>query len=210
MSNEVQKTVSDCIGALFTMADSLKQPHEQPEREKVLEVANRLKAAWERERAEIAAKAATEAVNLTNEKWKRDGGNAVMLRMAMESVTTQLKEVAGHLSDIEIEASVALDFAPDHVENAAALRNALELCLAWHNEETAAGVTVDDVAEKVQKALATPARNCDRFKDVEQALAAYGSGPSPLECHDWLDSDWVKFCNWLLSEHDARQNGGEA
>lgn len=174
MSIETKTTVSDYINAMFKMADNMEQPCEQDERRKVLAAANELKEAWERERAEIAAKAAAEAVMLTNEKWKRDGGNAVMLRMAMESVETGLKEVVGQLSDLETEVSVALEHAPDHVENAAALRDALELCLAWYNEETAEGVTVDDVAEKAQKALASKPRNCDKpeFATAGQALAA--------------------------------------
>lgn len=86
MSVETKTTVSDYINAMFKMADNMEQPCEQDERRKVLAAANELKEAWERERAEIAAKAAAEAVMLTNEKWKRDGGNAVMLRMALEKL----------------------------------------------------------------------------------------------------------------------------
>lgn len=208
MSVETKTTVSDYINAMFKMADNMEQPCEQDERRKVLAAANELKEAWERERAEIAAKAAAEAVMLTNEKWKRDGGNAVMLRMAMENVATGLKEVVGHLSDLETEASVALEHAPDHVENAAALRNALELCLAWYNEETAEGVNVDDVAEKARNALASPPRNCD-VGTVEEQKARMADWCHRTHCGDCPScTEWCAL-SWANAPYDAAQEGGK-
>lgn len=86
MSEEPKTTVSDYIKALFTMADNMEQPCEQDERQRVLVAANKLKAAWERERVEIAARAATDAVNLTNKKWMRDCANVAKLREALKTM----------------------------------------------------------------------------------------------------------------------------
>lgn len=205
MSVETKTTVSDYINAMFKMADNMEQPCEQDERRKVLAATNELKEAWERERAEIAAKAAAEAVMLTNEKWKRDGGNAVMLRMAMENVATGLNEVAGHLSELETEASVALEHAPDHVENAAALRDALELCLSWYNEETAEGVNVDDVAEKARNALNSKPRNCDRFASFDEAITAFAKEAKITI--PWDAEKYARLAMWLFAP--AAQEGGD-
>lgn len=86
MSEEPKTTVSDYIKALFTMADNMEQPCEQDERQRVLVAANELKAAWERERVEIAVRAATDAVHLTDKKWMRDCGNIAKMREVLEKV----------------------------------------------------------------------------------------------------------------------------
>lgn len=120
MSVETKTTVSDYINAMFKMADNMEQPCEQDERRKALVAANELKAAWERERAEIAARAATDAVNLTNKKWMRDCANVAKLQEALEKVhgylgkliRDGLVEDAPEASDLADDVWDALHAAP--------------------------------------------------------------------------------------------------
>lgn len=120
MSEEPKTTVSDYIKALFTLADNMEQPCEQDERQRVLVAANELKAAWERERVEIAVRAATDAVHLTDEKWIRNCANVAKLREALEKVhgylgkliRDGLVEDAPEASDLADDVWDALHAAP--------------------------------------------------------------------------------------------------
>lgn len=54
-------------------------------------------------------------------------------------------------------------------------------------------------------ALASPARNCDRFANTAQALGAYPDGP-PIG-DEWDDADWMMFLDWLFApEGDKHEN----
>ena len=148
MSEEPKTTVSDYIKALFTMADNMEQPCEQDERQRVLVAANELKAAWERERVEIAVRAATDAVHLTNKKWMRDCANVAKLREALEVV---LDECCHHLCAI-----------PDQLAEGG------QTC-DWRCVMPGRCEAID----KAKSALAAPVRNCDLYATWEDAVMAW-------------------------------------
>lgn len=91
--------------------------------------------------------------------------------------------------------------------NAAALREALELCVremcAYCRAEAAMTMPGKECfygceALRVAKAaLAAPARNCDRYANTAQALGAYPDGPQIGD--EWDDADWMMFLDWLFA-----------
>jgi hypothetical protein len=148
VSEEPKTTVSDYIKALFTMADNMEQPCEQAERQRVLVAANELKAAWERERVEIAVRAATDAVHLTNKKWMRDCANVAKLREALEVV---LDECCHHLCAI-----------PDQLAEGG---QTCDWCCVMPGR--------CEAIDKAKAALAAPVRNCDLYATWEDAVMAW-------------------------------------
>lgn len=71
-----------------TLADIAREMREYdntpPPKRAWMDLADRIEAASEREKVEAVTIAATKAVNLTDEKWRRDAGNAAALREALE------------------------------------------------------------------------------------------------------------------------------
>lgn len=96
-------------------------------------LANLLDKAAIRERAEAATKAATDAINLTEEKWRRQCADMAKLREALEKCAKMGEQI-----DCQLGSSDATVYA---------FRD--ERCLA-HN-----------ISECARAALAEPPRNCD-------------------------------------------------
>lgn len=104
------KTLADILSIM--RSEPLYNPHGDPalvEANKVLkDYADRIEAAVQREKVEAATKAATEAVNLTNEKWQRDvqRGNGAALYAALDAVRIEMlkryADIHPQINDVEI------------------------------------------------------------------------------------------------------------
>ena len=81
-----------------TLADIIREMRARAARREispeVYGLADRLEAAAQREKVEAVTIAATKAVNLTDEKWLRDTGNAAALRRALEDTEELLEHFA--------------------------------------------------------------------------------------------------------------------
>ena len=174
-------------------------PHRR-DREMLVWLADRLDAAVMRERAVAATIAATQAVNMTEERCRRDfGGNVAKMREVLEDATNELQ--------------ILLDrYVPQYpsgryinrFSKTATLRRKLEYVIG-----------------NVKAALAAPPRNCDRpeFKNGEDAWLAFEK-----ENPDWCDnhqskSFWCDDCesagcdrcmaDWLMSQATTEKGGAE-
>lgn len=133
--------------------------------------ADRIEAAWKRERVEIATKAATQGVKLTNEKWRSEF-EAVDSLIA-EGIATEVDEELQHPFHLEFareKIAAALAAAPA-VEcppsNVAALHEALGQILYYlphmlqymrvHWEDATAGGYYEKIESIAKSALATAA-----------------------------------------------------
>ena len=134
------------------------------------------------DRIEAATIAATKAVNLTNEKWRRDTGNAAAMRdivTALAAVILPPRDNAGEdgwlawVRAMQAKARAALADATTEnssaVGNAAAMRDALKRFLVWAQQdlwENACEGTnhrqlVNAMVDEISAALSAPPRNCD-------------------------------------------------
>jgi len=105
--------------------------------ERLNTLADRIKAAAEWEKIDAVTIAAGHAVKLTNEKWRRDTGNATALREALEGVLSALADAGFHpyvygdpLAEAVIKARAALAAPPRNCDKYADEDDAFA---AWHD-----------------------------------------------------------------------------
>jgi len=75
----------------------------------------------------------------------------------------------------------------------------------WHQVLSDWADRAEAAAERERAALASPARNCDRFANTAQALGAYPDGPPVGD--DWDDADWMMLLDWLFAKAKEAPNG---
>lgn len=91
--NSKSKTTEDILREMREYADQLDNDGDITGAD-FRDFANQLEAAMKREKVEAVTIAATKAVNLTDEKWLRDTGNAAALRRALEDTEELLEHFA--------------------------------------------------------------------------------------------------------------------
>lgn len=167
----------------------------------VREYADRIEAAWKRESKELRLEAAS----------AKEDRNRVAVRMRYE-FTAKCKECkAAHSREVDDALNMgALAVEKDIPVNTAALRSALEDTqdLLKHFTRNG-GMLADAFALHMRDndaALAAPARNCDRFTNLDEARNAFYQiyfGPTESE---FLDDAFEK---WLFdkAEDGALTNG---
>lgn len=165
--------------------------------------ADRIEAAWKREKAEIEAGATSKMLDGATIIDNRSCGNAAEIRKALESARNWCLNRLGNASyqvDVEwllsvVNAALAAP-APTTdkssvVGDAAAMRDALaEIrdCIKEHPCQ----LDEDSVFEIVTKALAAPARNCDMFATVKEAAIEFSKlRNNPHPCPDFVFSEWL-------------------
>ena len=225
MSNERQETIADIvaemrIGDLCAEDTSASRP--EFINDFLASYADRIEAAWEREREAGAAAAQIcgeigeiEGREATTEKSSAVGNADAVQEVAQEMLNTSMQEItADRINGWATRLAAACEQSVtdcNQLNNAAAMRKALvqvsriavEMTRKTITGESEDRKTVDRWALRLCDiacaAISAPPRNCDLYT-VGKALRKYGF---PTKIKPWGEKEWLDFCEWLVSEVEA-------
>lgn len=147
-------------------------------------LADRIHLAWERERVEIATKAATQGVKLTNEKFANlPIDNMAAVREALKNLT---RFAESDIRQLECLAKRAID---NNIYGGGILQ---ALCGAIREGKSA---------------LSAPPRNCDKYNTTRSATRKWAEITGASIYAEGDGNDWRKFFHWLFAP--AQEGGAE-